>query len=244
MSQLTKDAIDKMAVKDLQRELTAVGLDTKGKKADLHARLLAHLQGTPQQESSASADNGEEEMEDDTTSDSATAAPMDITKMAPKERALYRADKFRTTPPTRGSANPTTVVPSSLTAISSPTQSQADRQAELEKIKSRREKFSVASANATATDTAATTSPSTTTDNTTTTTSSTTPSPAKVRMTKIDPKDSVNLSTQAEIIARKKKFGIITAGPSAGVLGNDDDINRRLKKFGTTADTTETTTTQ
>ncbi|KAN0022603.1 hypothetical protein ACTFIU_004803 [Dictyostelium citrinum] len=40
---LSKEEVEKMNVKELQKELSTVGLDTKGKKAELQTRLLEHI---------------------------------------------------------------------------------------------------------------------------------------------------------------------------------------------------------
>eukprot|EP01132_Coremiostelium_polycephalum_P009030 gene9030-11062_t len=223
---LTKESVEKMNVKELQKELQTLGQDTKGKKAELLARLLPFVEKQTEstEKSSETTSTTTSPTLTSTSTDNATIPTtatttttnnhtndndnstndmdVDIDKMTVEERRLHRANKFKS----KDSNQPET---------------------ETEKKMNRMLKFGTTGSSSSTS--SSITSPPPLPQSPKSSKKNNNTTPTKVPLTKIHKQPKESLSSQTEISARQKKFG--TTGSS-----DSDAIAQRAKKFGTKID--------
>ncbi|KAK5582485.1 hypothetical protein RB653_004070 [Dictyostelium firmibasis] len=246
---LSKEDVEKMNVKELQKELSTFGLDTKGKKAELQTRLLEHINKNDTNTSSSSSvtsptttqksDTSSNESIKNNTSPTTGTAPtttaaatptstksqnngnenMDVGTMTEEERRIHRLNKFAPGGATAAAGAPSTTS-SSSSSSSSPKKNKIPTAAALEEEKRKRLlKFGTAPI------------------------SITSPPPLPEPKVKV-PKSKIHVNKKEEIygsvnevIDRKKKFGL-TSSPTKSTTVNTTSassnglsVEERKKKF-------------
>ncbi|KAF2073814.1 hypothetical protein CYY_004872 [Polysphondylium violaceum] len=229
---LTEEAINKLKVNELQKELGDRGLDTKGKKAELVSRLLENIQSSSSSSTATTAspttttttaatttttetENENEINNNNTDTKMSNGSLTDVQNMTEEQRRLLRANKYNTT----------ITPPTSSTSTTTPTTT-SDKKADLEEERRKRMlKFG--------------------TSNVSITSPPPLPEPkSKVPKTKLNgdtptkngkpknnkiTKDNIQAST-SEILERKKKFGTIEGIDG---LSTPSAVSDRMKKFST-----------
>ncbi|KAM9953372.1 hypothetical protein ACTFIR_008438 [Dictyostelium discoideum] len=243
---LSKEDVEKMNVKELQKELTNFGLDTKGKKAELQTRLLEHINK-----------NG--------TSSPSSSSSSPTTQKTDSTSTVVANESTKTNIPTTTTATSTAQTQNTTAATAAKQQTNANENnidvstmTEEERRIHRLNKFTHgggATASASATSASATT-----TSSTTTTTSSSSSSSSSPKNNKIP----TAAALEEEKRKRLLKFGTapisITSPPplpetkvkvqkskihvnkKEEIYGSVNEIVDRKKKFGLASPTKSTTT--